>query len=261
MKSATIAASFLFFSAGVHAQLAPFNDTGVVMGHLHVNTADIAAQKKFWIGTLGARPVKLGTNEGVSIPGAIILFKAAAPSGPTEGSTVNHVGVLVSSLDSYPAKLDAEGIKYAKNANNKQIMVSGPDGLKVELTVDPSMPVPIRFHHIHFYTADPLAIQAWYAEKFGAKPGKRAQWEAGDLPGANLTYAQAPGAVAPTINRALDHIGFEVRDLQAFCKKLEASGVKFDMPYRKVPNLDLAIAFLTDPWGTRIELTEGLGKI
>jgi catechol 2,3-dioxygenase-like lactoylglutathione lyase family enzyme len=261
MKSTTTAAAFLLLSSALHAQLAPFNDTGVVMGHLHLNTADVAAQKKFWVGTLGAKPVKLGNNEGVSIPGAIILFKAAPPSGPTEGSTVNHVGVSVASLESYPAKLDAEGLQYVRNPNGKQIMITGPDGLKLELTADPSISGPIRFHHIHFYTADPVAIQAWYAEKFGAKPGKRAQWEAGDLPGANLTYAKAPDAVAPTLNRVLDHIGFEVRDLEAFCKKLAASGVKFDSPYRKLPQLDLAIAFLTDPWGTRIELTEGLGKI
>ncbi len=261
MRSTTLAVSLFFLSAALHAQLAPFNDFGVVMGHLHVNTADVAAQKTFWTGTLGARPVKLGTTEGVGMPGAIILFKAAAPSGPTEGSTVNHVGVFVPSLDPYPAKLDAQGLKYARNANQKQIMIDGPDGLKVELTLDPSLSVPISFHHIHFYTADPLTIQAWYAAKFGARPGKRAQWEAGDLPGANLTYAKAPDAVAPTLNRALDHIGFEVKDLAAFCKKLEAAGVKFDSPYRKIPQLDLAVAFLTDPWGTRIELTEGLGKI
>jgi len=51
-----------------------------------------------------------------------------------------------------------------------------------------------------------------------------------------------------------------VRDLEAFCKKLEASGVKFETPYRKLPQLGLAVAFFTDPWGTRVELTEGLGK-
>jgi catechol 2,3-dioxygenase-like lactoylglutathione lyase family enzyme len=260
MKSTTIAVSFLVFSAALHAQLADFNTTGVVMGHLHLNTADIAVQKKLWTGTLGAKPIKLGTIEGVSMPGAVILFKAAAPSGPTEGSTVNHVGVLVPSIEGYPAKLDALGLTYTKNANGKQIMINGPDGLKLELSADPSITGPVAFHHIHFYTADPLAIQAWYAAKFGAKPGKRAQWEAGDLPGANLTYAKAD-ASAPTVNRALDHIGFEVRDLEAFCKKLEASGIKFEVPYRKVPQLGLSVAFFTDPWGTRIELTEGLGKI
>ena len=55
----------------------------------------------------------------------------------------------------------------------------------------------------------------------------------------------------------LDHIGFEVKDLQAFCRKLEAAGVKFDEPYSKAPS-GFARAMLTDPWGTSIELTEGL---
>jgi catechol 2,3-dioxygenase-like lactoylglutathione lyase family enzyme len=261
MKSSLILALGLVAPVLLPAQLAPFADSGVVMGHVHINTGDMAAQKKFWTDTLNGRPVKLGANEGVAIPGAIILFKAAAPSGPTEGSSVNHIGVLVSNLEAYPPKFDASGIKYTRNPNKRQIMVDGPDGLKLELTVDPSISGPIRFHHVHFYTADPIAIQQWYFEKFGVKPGKRAAWEAGDLPGANLTYTKADNPTAPTVNRALDHIGFEVRDLEAFCKKLEAAGIKFEVPYRKMPQLGIALAFFTDPWGTRIELTEGLIKL
>jgi predicted enzyme related to lactoylglutathione lyase len=52
-----------------------------------------------------------------------------------------------------------------------------------------------------------------------------------------------------------------VKNLEAFTKKLEAQGVKFTVPYRQVPALGIAIAFVTDPWGTSIELTEGLDKI
>jgi catechol 2,3-dioxygenase-like lactoylglutathione lyase family enzyme len=260
MKSTTIAATFFLLASALHGQLAAPNDLGVAMGHLHLNTGDVAAQKKFWIDVLGAKPVKLGTIEGVSIPGAIVLFAAKAPTGPTEGSSVNHVGVLVPSLDGYPAKLDAQGLKYEKNANGRQIMISGPEGLKVEITADPKVSGTV-FHHVHFYTADPIAIQTWYFEKFGATKGKRASWEAGDVPGANLTYTKATDATVPTATRVLDHIGFEVRDLEAFCKKLEASGVKFDVPFRKVPQLGISLAFLVDPWGTKIELTEGLGKL
>ena len=58
----------------------------------------------------------------------------------------------------------------------------------------------------------------------------------------------------------MDHIGFEVKNLEAFCKKLEANGVKFDIPYRKIPNAGIADAFLTDPNGAYIELTEGLDR-
>ena len=57
--------------------------------------------------------------------------------------------------------------------------------------------------------------------------------------------------------RMLDHFGLEVKNLAAFCKKLEANGVKFVVPYTKQPS-GIASAFLTDPWGTYIELTEGL---
>jgi hypothetical protein len=52
-----------------------------------------------------------------------------------------------------------------------------------------------------------------------------------------------------------------VKDLEAFCKKLESMGIIPSVPYRKVPALGIAIAFITDPWGTYIELTEGLDKV
>ena len=43
--------------------------------------------------------------------------------------------------------------------------------------------------------------------------------------------------------------------LQAFIKKLEANGVKLDRPYtQQAPGA--ALAFITDPWGTYIELNQ-----
>ena len=41
-------------------------------------------------------------------------------------------------------------------------------------------------------------------------------------------------------------------------EKLEAAGVKVAAPIRKAGNGTTSIAFLTDPWGTSVELTEGL---
>jgi glyoxalase/bleomycin resistance protein/dioxygenase superfamily protein len=58
----------------------------------------------------------------------------------------------------------------------------------------------------------------------------------------------------------VDHIGFEVGNLEAFCKKLEASGVKFDKPYCKSRHDGFASAELTDPCGVSLELTEGLNR-
>jgi hypothetical protein len=37
--------------------------------------------------------------------------------------------------------------------------------------------------------------------------------------------------------------------------------VKLDLPFTKRPELGISMAYITDPWGTYIELTEGLNKL
>ena len=80
----------------------------------------------------------------------------------------------------------------------------------------------------------------------------------------NLTFAPLGGqkvAGVPTKGRLMDSIGFEAPNLQAFVSKLQANGVKFDVPYGRDPELGIPSATLTDPWGTTIRLTEGLSKV
>jgi predicted enzyme related to lactoylglutathione lyase len=67
--------------------------------------------------------------------------------------------------------------------------------------------------------------------------------------------AQSDPPRVPTKGHALDHISFEIRGLREFCKKLEAQGTRLDMDIFEVPGLK--VTFVTDPVGTRIELTEG----
>jgi catechol 2,3-dioxygenase-like lactoylglutathione lyase family enzyme len=154
-----------------------------------------------------------------------------------------------------------DDIASPPNSPNKLAFVLGPDETKVELIENTAVPA-IVMHHIHWAAPDVAAMKAWYVQMFGAKPGMRGTFEAGDLPGVNLTFGGAAGAaVVATKGRSLDHIGFEVRNLEQLVKDLEAKGVKFDRPYTKVPALGIAIAFLTDPWGTYIELTEGLAAV
>ncbi len=239
------------------AQLAEPNAAGVAIGHMHLNEADLDVANKFWVDVIGATPYSKNGLSGVEAPGIIILIRKTSVKGPMAGSSVNHIGFTVPDLGPYLPKIDAAGYKRTRPGATVQAIIDGPDGLRVELTEDQSQKIPLKFHHVHFNSPDTKAIQAWYAEKFGATVGKRAQWDAGDVPGSNLTYAQLDKP-EPTVGRALDHIGFEIKGLEAFCKKLADSGVKFEMPYRAMPQLKLTLAFLTDPWGTRIELTEGL---
>ncbi len=278
LPTAVIACLLIVASGPASAQLSAPNAAGVAMGHLHYTVRDVAANKAFWL-SLGGRSVRLGTTEGVAFPDAIVLLRAGEPTGNSEGSVVNHVAFRVQSF----AALESRGLKLEYNPDYPGVAsVYSPEGERVELfddglatnlgfTVDGGghdatadrhnrkISVPIIAHHIHFYVpADQVAAaKRWYANMFGGVPGKRWHYEAVDLPGINLNFLAAPGPTAPTRGRMLDHIGFEVSGLEAFCKRLEAQGVKFDRPYTKLPS-GLGLAFLTDPWGTYIELTEGL---
>jgi predicted enzyme related to lactoylglutathione lyase len=82
---------------------------------------------------------------------------------------------------------------------------------------------------------------------------------AADFPGGEIRFtAQSDPPRVPSKGHAIDHISFEVKDLRDFCKKLEAQGVKLDMNIIDAPQIGLKVTFITDPIGTRIELTEGL---
>ena len=260
------------------AQLPPPNDAGVSMGHLHILTRDPDAQRKFWTEVMGATQAKLGPMDVMKFPGVLVMFRKGEPAGGTKGSTVNHLGFLVPDMKAAVRRMKAAGANFVTqtevaggratddywyNEPQKalQAFVMAPDEVKIELTEDPSLSVPIAHHHIHFFDGDVAQTKAWYVKTFGATPGKRGQFEAADVPGVNLSFSNSSTPVAGTKGRSLDHIGFEVRDLEGFCKKLEAAGVKFDSPFRKAPALGLSLAFFTDPWGTYIELTEGLNRL
>jgi catechol 2,3-dioxygenase-like lactoylglutathione lyase family enzyme len=278
LAALVLSAALLPFPA--HAQLVAAKDGPIAYGHHHLNVTDLAAHRKFWVEALGGTPVVIGTSkaERVKFRNVIVFFTEQKPSGGTKGTVVNHVGFEVPNIRAAVDRIKAAGFAMATAAESpatakvaddiatnaaggKLAYVLGPDETKVELIENTAVPT-IVMHHIHWAAPDVAAMKAWYVQMFGAKPGMRGTFEAGDLPGVNLTFGGAAGAtVVPTKGRALDHIGFEVRNLEQLVKDLEAKGVKFDRPYTKVPALGIAIAFLTDPWGTYIELTEGLAAV
>jgi len=251
------------------AQLAAPNEAGVSMGHVHLIVADMEAGKKFWE-TLGGEARTFGPFAMIKFPGALVLLKQAEPSGAAAGSVVDHVCFQAPNLAKALAAWQAAGIKTEPGRIASQAYAITPDDLlRVEITEVPSLTVPIAFHHVHFFVgqnspggANAVAeMQAWYARTFGAKPGKRMHFDAADLPGANLTFSPSAVPTAGTVGRAIDHISFEIADMPAFCRKLEAAGVHFDVAYTERPDLGISFAFLTDPWGTKIELTQGVRNL
>jgi catechol 2,3-dioxygenase-like lactoylglutathione lyase family enzyme len=267
MKLLFASALALTLLSNVNAQLLPADATGIRMGHVHLNVTDVDAQKKFWTEQFGATPLhnEKAQLPGVRVPGMLILFYKKDPTHPTEGTVLDHFGFKVRSLPEMLKSLRAGGFvvqsEFKGNEGFPNAYVVGPDKVRIELQEDTSLPVRAASHHLHYMLADPTPLRTWYVEKMGLPATKRGTFETANAGGENLTFSKANNpANIGSKGGTLDHIGFEVKDLEAYCKKLEANGVKLDMPYRKIPSLGIAIAFLTDPTGVYIELTEGLDQ-
>ncbi len=228
----------------------------VTFGHIHINSADPDKAVAFWTDIIGMSTWSRDSLSGVSTQGVLILITRSAPSGPSAGSAIDHMSFKVPDLQPFVDKLAKTSYKSFQPVSD-HLMIEGPDGVRIELAEDSSTYSPIQFDHIHFSATQPNDVLAWYAKLFGARPGGEDQPNTTFVSGATLSVAHAD-SVSPTAGRAIDHIAFEIKDLESFCKKLAADGTKFDSPYQMMPQLKLAAAFLTDPSGARIELTEGL---
>ena len=250
------------------AQLVEPNQLGLRMGHVHLVVKDVDAHKQFWVGIMGGTLVKNGPLELIQFPGVyVMLRRPRPPSSRPPAAIVNHFGFTVKDMPAALAKWKAANLKIEPTENPNEVYVHAPDGIRLEVYGEPALPTPVSMNHIHYNAPDIPGIKAWYVKAFGANPGRRpciaclsrpAMIEAGDLPGVNLSFSGTRNPVGPTKGRSLDHIGFDVTNLEEFVKTLEARGIKIDAPIRQVPNSKVKVAFLSDPWGTYIELTEGL---
>jgi catechol 2,3-dioxygenase-like lactoylglutathione lyase family enzyme len=272
MKRLLLVLSFavLYFASPAQAQLAPPNEAGVTMGQVQFIVQDVDAARDFWT-KLGGQVGKLqgAPLEYAKFPGVVIFWRKGEPAGAAAESIVNHIGFYVPDVPAVFAKWKADGVKIEQGNNPKQGYAITPDGLvRIEIMENASLTTPIAFDHIHFRVQDTgaggmttmAAMQAWYVKLTGGKAIKRNIFDATSVPGVTMLFGKGDVASEPTKGRGLDHIGFEVKNLEAFCKKAEADGFKFDTPCRKSPT-GIWVATLTDPWGTRIELNEGLAGL
>jgi catechol 2,3-dioxygenase-like lactoylglutathione lyase family enzyme len=270
-------------AAPAHAQLLAAKDGPIVYGHHHVNASDVEAHKKFWT-AIGGTVAVVGTNklEVIRFPNAWLFMRTQAPKVPggSRGTTVNHIGFSVPNLQATLDRVRAGGyaiVTAQESPSTYQVkgdiafsgparlaFVMGPDDVKVELIEATTQATPAAMHHVHFFGQQNEAMRDWYAKVFGATAtatGPNAPFLSATLPGVRLNFSPSTEPVTGTTGKSLDHIGFEVRDLASFIKKLEADGIKPTVTYRRIEALDTAIAFIQDPWGTLIELSDGLARL
>ena len=198
--------------------------------------------------------MKFGTNqqEIIKFPNVLIFFRPMqAPTGGTIGTTVNHIGFSVPDLRPVVDKIKANGFKM--------ITRSGSGRQRQEVKDDIAA---AESHHVDRLRArtrrgegrarpgedtdgaDPAAPRALLrsAERRDASlvrqdvrregsPGESRARRSCRLicPVSRSTSRPRPRQSSARPGRALDHIGFEIKNLEAFTKKLEADGIKLDV--------------------------------
>jgi catechol 2,3-dioxygenase-like lactoylglutathione lyase family enzyme len=253
----------LTLAAPARAQLVSFNENGITYGHVHLNVRDIEVHRRLYSEIFGGEVVQRGPLTSIKFPGMLVILTQRAPTGGSQGTIMDHFGFKVRDLQTYIDRWRAAGYEVqseftgAEGFPNAYLM--GPDSVRLELQEDKTQAQDVIGYHIHFFTPEYREVMAWYVDVFGATPFQRGTIATtANVPGMNLSFGTAQNPVAATRGRAIDHIGFELRNLDAFAQQLQARGITFDSPPREVASIGLKIAFLTDPWGTYIELTEGL---
>jgi catechol 2,3-dioxygenase-like lactoylglutathione lyase family enzyme len=281
-----VASAFAFaLATPVSAQLSN-TAAPVVVGHFQLNVTSVDAHKKFWVDTLGGTADKYAGQDVVRFPDTLIFLRVQPPTGPSRGTAFDHIGFSVPNVRDVVAKVRANGFQTTNGREPKPgqtvspqaagtpeeiagvAYILGPDGAKVELVTNrDANPPPIKYHHVHFINKQYVEMQQWYMKVFDAtlRAGQTDFFIGADLPGVgySLNFFRWEGdqtvTHVPTAGRVVDHVGFEVKNLEAFCRALEAKGIKLTVPYGKVPGMNnVAHAFIADPWGVSIELTEGL---
>jgi catechol 2,3-dioxygenase-like lactoylglutathione lyase family enzyme len=252
----------LSFASIASAQLATPNPAGLTYGHVHLNVVDMERHKEIWVEHFGGVVVEKGPLTAVRLPNMLVALTEREPTLAMQETVLDHFGFKVRNMDTFLEKWRADGLEVgrvfigAEGQTNAYIML--PGDVYVEMQEDQGLSTEISGYHIHFFTPDYEELLAWYTDIFSLEVKPRGSIQTTtNAPGMNISFGNSSTARLPTRGAALDHIGFEFEDLEAFCKELEARGIEFDVPFRDIPAIGLKIAFITDPAGGYIELTEG----
>lgn len=232
------------------AQVLPFNAAGVTMGHHHIMTPDVAAQKKIWVDVLGGQLSGNAGLEFVKFPGTFLILSKGNATEGTGGSAIDHLAFDVKDLKGTHDKLQAAGVKFTLDEQTRFTALL-PGDLKVEFIETSTLATPIAHRAIGFASTDPDAERAWWEKAFGGQTTKEGARVVTTIPGARLIFAKAEIAPAKTQGRTLDHTGVGVKNVVEFCKGLAAKGIVCEQS-------TATIAMVTDPAGVRVEINQGL---
>ncbi len=224
------------------------NAAGVFFLHIHLYVRNVEAQRNFWLalagGPQGGRGVRIGT--------ATVSITPGEPKGGNAGSAIENVTFRVKDLKDTLAKLEAAGGKLMPGGTVSSAFVMAPEDVKIELIEDRSLEGPSAYDHVQLNLKSTAEALPWHQKVLGATP-VAGGWT---IPGTIVKVTE--GRAAPTSKgTSLDHIAFDVGDLAAFLKKLDAARLDYE-PVTRIGDGTRGYTYLMDPGGVYIELMGSL---
>ena len=239
--------------------------------HVHITAASPSRAVSWYAEHMGCQPLA-DRSDAADCYGVEVVFVPQPTSGGSQGTGVDHIGFSFRDLTAKMAELEAvgvrgSGVRLQRNPDGSTFrdvpglfklgFVFDPWGTRIELVEDHDT---LGFHHIHLSASDPDATLAWYRDVMGGAPASLK----GRLDGLRfgrvwfLVSANAEGAPGTTVERAIDHIGFAVDDLDASAVELRQHGVTFEQE-PAVPEggrTSAKRAFVAGPDNVRLALVE-----
>ena len=239
--------------------------------HVHITASSPSEGVRWYNRHLDCEPVA-DRPDAADCGGVELIFVVQPTMGSTQGTGVNHIGFSYPDLAAKMAELESVGVRgsgvrlqrFPDGATLRDVpglfklgFIFDPWGTRIEMVEDPDT---LGFHHIHLSAADPAATLAWYQDVFG---GESASLK-GQLDGLLfddvwlLVSEHGEGTPATTQGRAIDHIGFEVADLDAAAPEMRGNGVLFQQEPATPENgrTSAKRAFLVGPDNVRLAVVE-----
>ena len=196
-------------------------------------------------------------------PGVYINLNLGQEKG--EGGTWGRWSITSASSSttcrSRSPKWKAAGVPVLPGTNNRpdQAFVVTPDGVRIEILEDKTQTVPIKNEHVHFFVPESrypegAGLVRQDLRRRSPAPATMPRWWMA-FPASRFASPRPIPRRRRPATACLDHIGFDLKDHEAFVKKIrrKASSSTSRSASRRPA---ASITYITDPWGTRIEIIQ-----
>jgi catechol 2,3-dioxygenase-like lactoylglutathione lyase family enzyme len=249
----------------------PLAAVAATPNHITIALSNTSEAVNWYEEHMDCQPIA-GRDNAVSCGTTEIEFLLGATVGGSQGTGVDHIGFSVTDLDAKMNELENVGVRgsgvrllrFDDGSLVRDIpglfkiaFIFDPWGTKIELVQDADL---LGFHHIHLNSVDPVASLDWYSQVFGGEAGSLKNMldgvQFGDI--WLLATEYTDGRPGITQGRAIDHIGFEVADLDEAAVQMNRLAVEFQQEPIVPDNARSTAkqAFIRGPDGVLIAIVE-----